>query len=72
MKKVVIFGSTGSIGTSLIEIIKKDKKNFKIELITANKNYKKLIIQAKFFDIKNIIIINQNSYSKAKKNSKKF
>jgi len=67
MKKVVIFGSTGSIGTSLIEIIKKDKKNFKIELITANKNYKKLIIQAKFFDIKNIIIINQNSYSKAKK-----
>ena len=41
MKKIVIFGSTGSIGTSLINIIKKDKRNFKIELITANTNYKK-------------------------------
>ncbi len=43
MKKIVIFGSTGSIGTSLLNIIKKDKKNFKIQLISANKNYKKLI-----------------------------
>ena len=27
-KKVAIFGSTGSIGKCLINIIKKDKKNF--------------------------------------------
>tara|TARA_B110000971_G_scaffold215761_1_gene249768 strand:- start:3460 stop:4629 length:1170 start_codon:yes stop_codon:yes gene_type:complete len=70
MKKIVILGSTGSIGTTLIDIIKKNKKNFKIELISANKNYKKLIKQAKYFDVKNLIITNQNSFLKAKKTTK--
>ena len=62
MKKIAIFGSTGSIGSSLLKIIKDDKKNFKIELLTANKNYKKLIKQAKFFNVKNIIITDHNSF----------
>ena len=62
MKKIVIFGSTGSIGSSLLNIIKKDKKKFHIKLLTANKNYKKLIKQAKFFNVKNIIISNNNSF----------
>ena len=62
MKKIVIFGSTGSIGSSLLKIIKNDKSNFKIELLTANKNYKKLIKQAKFFNVKNIIITDYNSF----------
>ena len=73
MKKIAIFGSTGSIGLSLLQIIKKDKKSFKIELLTANKNYKKLIKQAKFFDVKNIVIIDNNSFliaSKLLKNTK--
>jgi len=67
MKKIAILGSTGSIGSSLVKIIKKDKKNFKIELITANKNYKKLITQVKFFKIKNVIITDQSSFLKVKK-----
>ena len=73
MKKIVIFGSTGSIGSSLLKIIKDDKKNFKIELLTANKNYKKLIKQAKFFNAKNIIIADNNSFlitTKILKNTK--
>ena len=67
MKKIAILGSTGSIGTSLINIIKKDKKKFKIELITANTNYKKLVKQVKFFNIKNIIINDAKSFLKIKK-----
>ena len=67
MKKVVIFGSTGSIGTSIIEIIKKDKNNFKIELLSANKNYKKLIKQADFFKVKNLVITNKKSFLIIKK-----
>jgi 1-deoxy-D-xylulose-5-phosphate reductoisomerase len=67
MKKIVIFGSTGSIGTSLINIIKKDKKKFKIELITAHTNFKKLIKQVRYFDIKNVIITDHNSFLKTKK-----
>ena len=67
MMKIAIFGSTGSIGTSLLNIIKKDKKNFKIELLTANKNYKKLLEQAKFFNVKNVIITDNISFLKATK-----
>jgi len=66
MKKIAILGSTGSIGTSLLDIIKKDKVNFKIELISANKNYKKLIKQAKFFNVKNLIITDKVAFIKAK------
>ena len=62
MKKIAIFGSTGSIGSTLLNIIKKDKKAFDIKLLTADKNYKKLIKQAKFFDVKNVIITNNNSF----------
>ncbi len=62
MKKISIFGSTGSIGSSLLNIIKKDKKAFDIKLLTANKNYKKLIKQAKFFNVKNIILTNNKSF----------
>ena len=73
MKKIAIFGSTGSIGSSLLKIIKDDKKNFKIELLTANKDYKKLIKQAKFFNVKNIVITDYNSFliaTKLLKNTK--
>ena len=37
-KKIAILGSTGSIGKTLIEIIKKDKKNFDVVLLSAEEN----------------------------------
>ena len=64
-KKIAIFGSTGSIGKSLIDIIKKDKKNYLITLLTANKNYKELIKQAKYFNVKNLIITNTFAFNQA-------
>ena len=66
-KKIAILGSTGSIGKTLVEIIKKDKKNFKIELLTANKSYKELLNQAKILNVKNIIITDEKSFLKLKK-----
>ncbi len=63
-KKVVILGSTSSIGKSLLSIIKKDKKKFKIELLTANTNYKDLINQAKQFNVKNLVITEEQSFKK--------
>ena len=65
-KKIVILGSTSSIGKSLLSIIKKDKKKFKIELLTANTNYKDLINQAKQFNVKNLIITDLKSFEKSK------
>jgi len=71
MKKIVIFGSTGSIGNSLINIIKKDKKNFEVKLLTANTNYKKIIEQSKILNVRNIIITDKKSFLTAKKILKK-
>ena len=65
-KKIAILGSTGSIGKSTLEVIKKDKKNFEIILLTANNNYKKLIQQAKEFKAKNVLIKNIKFYPKVK------
>ena len=67
-KKIAILGSTGSIGKCLIDIIKKDKRNFEIVLLSADENYKELLKQAKFFKVKNLIITNESSYNKIKKN----
>ena len=66
-KKIAILGSTGSIGKTLINIIKQDKKNFEIVLLSADENYKELFKQAKFFKVKNLIITNENSFNKVKK-----
>ena len=41
--KIAILGSTGSIGKSTLDVIRKDKKNFEIILLSANNNYRKLI-----------------------------
>ena len=65
-KKIVILGSTGSIGKTLIKLLKKNT-NISIELLTANKNYRELLKQVKFFNVKNIIITDKNSYIKLKK-----
>ena len=54
-KKIAILGSTGSIGESTLNVINKNKKDFDVVLLSANKNYKKLFQQAKKFKVKKII-----------------
>ena len=71
-KKIVILGSTGSIGKILLNIVQKNKKNFKIALLTANKDHKTLYIQAKKYGVKNLIITNDASYKILRKKCKKI
>ena len=71
-KKVIILGSTGSIGKNTIEIIKKDKKNFDIKLLSTNKNITEVIKQAKEFSVKHIIISDYKKFVEAKKKYKKL
>ena len=66
-KKIAILGSTGSIGKTLVNIIKKDKKNFQVILLTSKKNYKELLKQARFLKVKNLIISDYESYLQIKK-----
>ena len=72
MKKIAILGSTGSIGKQTIDIVRKDKKNFKIMLLTTNKNHNLISKQIKEFKVKNIIVTNKNSYLILKKRFKKI
>ena len=61
-KKIAILGSTGSIGKTLIEILKKEKDKPEIVLLTINTNYRELLKQVKVFDVKNIIINDYKTY----------
>ena len=70
-KKIAILGSTGSIGKILLNILKKNKNIFNIILLTANKDYKTLLTQAKKHGVKNLIITNDVSYKILKEKCKK-
>ena len=70
-KKIAILGSTGSIGVNTLKIIKKDKKNFEVNLLTTNKNINKIFKQAKEFKVRSIIISDISYYKKAKIRFKK-
>lgn len=49
MKKIAILGSTGSIGVTSCDVIRKHRDDFSITLLSANKNFKKLAEQANEF-----------------------
>ncbi len=61
-KTIAILGSTGSIGKSLLQIVKKNKNDFNILLLTANKNYNELLKQTKTFKVQNVIITDKICY----------
>ena len=71
-KKIAILGSTGSIGKQTLEIVKKNKKNFEIFLLSTNKNLKEISKQVKIFKPKNIIITNEKRFILFKKKNKKI
>ena len=63
-KKITIFGSTGSIGQSTLDIIKHNRDKYEVIALTANKNYLMLLKQVELFKPK-IVSINDNaSYKK--------
>ena len=65
-KKIIILGSTGSIGCTTINIVLKNKNNFDVILLTANKNYVKLLSQAKKLKCRNIVVFDKENFLKAK------
>ncbi|WP_440678312.1 1-deoxy-D-xylulose-5-phosphate reductoisomerase [Candidatus Pelagibacter sp. HIMB1611] len=68
--KIAILGSTGSIGNTLLKIIKKNESKIKVVLLTAHKNHKKLLHNAKKFNVKNLIITNPKSFKILKEKTK--
>ena len=59
MQTINIFGSTGSIGVKTLNIINKYFPTIKINLLVANKNYKKLIKQANLYSPKAVCLLDK-------------
>ena len=70
-KKIIILGSTGSIGKSTINIIKKFPNKFNIVALSTNKNITLISNQSKLLKVKNLIIHDFKSYLIFKKRNKK-
>lgn len=66
MKNIAILGSTGSIGTQALDIIRKHPSLFRVELLTANNRWEQLVEQAVEFNPNAIVIGNSNYYSRVK------
>ena len=72
MKKIIILGSTGSIGKQTLSIIRKNIKNFKVVLLSTDKNVKQISKQIKIFNVKNVIVTNKKSHEIIQKRFKKI
>jgi len=65
-KTISILGSTGSIGTSTIDLIKANPEQFKIRALTAGKNAELLIEQAKALNPEFVVIADDSQYETVK------
>ncbi len=66
MKKISIFGSSGSIGRNTIEVIKNDLNNFKIIALVVKNDVKTLIAQALLLKPAIVVIENKKHFSELK------
>ncbi|GGF41896.1 1-deoxy-D-xylulose-5-phosphate reductoisomerase [Echinicola rosea] len=65
-KRVALLGSTGSIGTQALEVIKSHAEHFEVEVLTAQNNVDLLIQQALEFQPNAVVIANESHYPKLK------
>ena len=70
MKKIVILGSTGSVGASALRVIEKHKDAFKVVGLTANSNAKLLATQIKRFKPRLVGLGDISKYSELKRELK--
>ena len=64
MKRIAILGSTGSIGTQALDVIKANPESFELEVLTAHNNADLLIQQALEFNPNTVVIANESHYEK--------
>lgn len=65
-KRVAILGSTGSIGTQTLEVIRQHSSDFQVEVLTAQNNADLLIQQALEFNPNAVVIGNESLYSQVR------
>ena len=62
VEKIILFGSTGSIGTQTLEVVRESGDKFEVVAITANNSADTLIEQAREFNPKYVVIGNKSLY----------
>lgn len=65
-KRIAILGSTGSIGTQTLDVIRQHPEDFQVEVLTAQNNCDLLIAQALEFQPNAVVIGNESNYQKVK------
>ncbi len=65
-KRIAIFGSTGSIGTQALEVIRANADLFEVEILTAQTNDELLITQALEYKPNAVVIGDDGRYQKVK------
>ncbi|MBO4600093.1 MAG: 1-deoxy-D-xylulose-5-phosphate reductoisomerase [Bacteroidales bacterium] len=63
MKKIAILGSTGSIGTQALNVIRRHRDQFAVEVLCAGSNADLLIAQALEFDPNAVAIADEGKYA---------
>ncbi|RZK59821.1 MAG: 1-deoxy-D-xylulose-5-phosphate reductoisomerase [Pedobacter sp.] len=66
MKNISILGSTGSIGTQALEVVRANPHLYKVDVLTAQNNADLLIQQAIEFSPKMVVITCEDHYTKVK------
>ena len=66
MKRIAIFGSTGSIGTQALEVVRANPDKFSVEVLTAHSNSDLLIKQALEFKPNVVVVVEESKYSVVK------
>jgi 1-deoxy-D-xylulose-5-phosphate reductoisomerase len=66
MKKISIFGSSGSIGKNAIEVLMNDRESFEVVALIVNNNAECLIQQAKLVNPRYAVIANESLYDEVK------
>jgi 1-deoxy-D-xylulose-5-phosphate reductoisomerase len=66
IKRIAIFGSTGSIGTQALEVIAQHPDKFSVEILTCNGNDELVIDQALKFRPNIVVVAEDQKYTKVK------
>ncbi len=66
IKRIALFGSTGSIGAQTLEVIEANPDKFSAEILTAHNNHELLTEQALKFNPNIVVIGDQNKYLQVK------
>ncbi|MBQ3845972.1 MAG: 1-deoxy-D-xylulose-5-phosphate reductoisomerase [Bacteroidales bacterium] len=61
-KRIAILGSTGSIGSQTLAVVREHPDLFSVELLTANNSVELLEQQAREFNVPNVVICNPEKY----------